>query len=93
MKKFVFLLLVFFSLKSYSQSTYYWKGGTSGSWTSSSSWSTVSLGGASASTTPGNSNTDIVVIDLSNTGSANTAGTNVAITIKTICGVIIAYTS
>lgn len=84
MKNFLFLLLVLFSLKSYSQSTYYWKGGASGSWTTNSNWSTASLGGASASTTPGNSNTDIVVIDLSNTGSANAAGTNVAITINSM---------
>ena len=75
MKRWIFTILVsFFSAMAMSQTTYYWVGGTTGTFTTSTSWNTVLDGSGSARSS--SATTDVLIFDGSNIGGATpTTGT------------------
>lgn len=75
------LLFIFFMSAGYAQ-TYYWVGGTGGSWSSSSSWSATVGGSGGARVTPASA--DILVFDGSNIGASATGAINVQPSAETI---------
>lgn len=80
MKKFnsTLLLLLFFSVAGFSQTTYYWVGGTGpSSFTSDNNWNTQLDGAGNSRSVAGAQYTDVLIFDGTNVGGATPATGNV----------------
>lgn len=82
MKKlnFTLLLLLFFSLAAFSQTTYYWIGGTGpASFTSDNNWNTSLDGTGTSRSVAGGQYTDVLIFDGTNVGGTTPATGNVVL--------------